>query len=252
MSLGANTLNFKNPSFCDNALFLKKLPPFLLYVAQNNSRTPPFSYRRALRQLENTLVKKGKTTKLFKNWPPASYIADYANIYYFNIFAKATRLTLASNAVVRRLSCINIMFRNHFLHFNVSNSKSRVLFSLRAGFFKKIFENRKSFKKSPVVATLLMKALRKYLIIIAPLHTYCRITGAPFSLSNLFHTLETPILHKFKNPVTGLLINEEKSPMSPFAPFFFAFVKNHISGSLKLKKRGRVKRKIYRKLIQKF
>jgi hypothetical protein len=205
-----------------------------------------------LNQFRKKLSKKGETAHLFCDWPANNEIADYLNTYYLLSLSVLARISFRIGVFFRQATCVNIMFWNHLLYLNISNSKSRVVFSLRAGFFKKIFENRKSFKKSPIVGTLLMKSLRKYLIIINPGRLYCRITGAPFSLSGLLHTLETPILHKFKNPVTGQLVNEEKYPTSPFTPLFFIFEKNHIYTSQKQKKRGRIKRKIYRKLIQKF
>jgi hypothetical protein len=114
----------------------------------------------------------------------------------------------------------------------------------------KFYEKKKSLKKTKTIKFLLIKFLRKILIILKITNLIFKIKKKPIYFLELLNLLNQPISHKFINPCDTKFIDETtKIKKNLFRFIFFIFSKNTSFSKLKLKKKGRIKRKILRKII---
>jgi hypothetical protein len=79
------------------------------------------------------------------------------------------------------------------------------------------------------------------------------IRGIPNLFSEFFTLFFTPITAPFKNPLTGYYYNDiiESKRLSPFRPLLLKFTRTKPYNFMKVCKKGRVKRKITRRLLSK-
>ena len=144
-------------------------------------------------------------------------------------------------------------FRTNKLFINMQNTRCENLIFLSLGFFLKYFAKRKALKKSKAFKLLLARSLRK-LFLLARLHKfYFYIKGVPIHFVSMLKMLNKRIDHPFFNPYTKAPFNE--SPLSSKltvikVPYFF-FLKNTTFVPVKTRKRGRIKRKLRRRLVAK-
>ena len=126
----------------------------------------------------------------------------------------------------------------------------RNYFSLRPGLLIKYLEGRKKgAKRTLPTKLLLMRFLRKLLIIshIDALNIF--VKGVPLHLAQLFSFLNRPLPHLFFDPVGGRTIDETGDDYAVFSHQSIFFTRSKPYGFQKTRKRGRVKRKIRRKII---
>ena len=139
------------------------------------------------------------------------------------------------------LNKFSISFENELFKHNY--------FSLSPGLLIKGFEYKKSLKSSYSLKLLLIKFVRKLLIVLGIKKLSLIIQGSPLNLSQCLRVLFKPLQHYFKNPLTSKFYEEIISKPSVFNLFNLVFKKVLAYKPLKLRKRGRVKRKIRRKLV---
>ena len=139
------------------------------------------------------------------------------------------------------LNKFNISFENELFKHNY--------FSLSPGLLIKGFEYKKSLKSSYSLKLLLVKFVRKLLIVLGIRKLSLIIQGSPLNLSQCLRVLFKPLQHYFKNPLTSKFYEEIISKPSVFSLFNLVFKKVFVYKPLKLRKKGRVKRKIHRKLV---
>jgi hypothetical protein len=121
---------------------------------------------------------------------------------------------------------------------------------LSTGLFIKFYEKKKSLKKTKTIKFLLIRFLRKILLISKINNLIFKIKKKPIYFLELLNLLNQRIIHKFLNPCENKFIDETVKPkINPFRFIFFIFLKNISYSKLKLKKKGRIKRKILRKII---
>lgn len=126
----------------------------------------------------------------------------------------------------------------------------RNYFSLRPGLLLKYLEGKKKgAKRTLPTKLLLMRFLRKLLIIsrIDSLNIF--VKGVPLHLSQLFNFLNRPLPHLFLDPLTGKTVDETGDEYANFLHQSIFFMRSKPYGFQKSRKRGRVKRKIRRKII---
>lgn len=97
---------------------------------------------------------------------------------------------------------------------------------------------------------LTMRFLRKLLLIIRFKNLTVHAKGVPLFLDTLINTLYRPVTHPMRNPLTGSLIDEVTSKPRNLLISGITFFHPKPYGSLKQKKKGRIKRKIRRKVIK--
>lgn len=142
------------------------------------------------------------------------------------------------------------MFKpNQRLYINLQNFKRRNFFFLSVGFFLKYFEKRKALKKNKSLKILLARYIRKLYLLVKFKHTLFFIRSIPTYLAELVNTLNTPIIHKFLTPFNDKLFEDSSLNQNIFNINYFIFLKNIDFSNNKIRKKGRIKRKITRKIF---
>lgn len=136
------------------------------------------------------------------------------------------------------------------MYINLQNNLNKKTYLyLTPGFFVKFFEKKKSIKKNKNTKILMSKYLRKIYIITKIKNQIIVVKNNPIFLIEFLTFLNSPIIHKFYDPLKKKIINEKKSPQFNTKTIYFIFFKNHEYSFNKKKKIGRIKRKIKRKII---
>ena len=124
-------------------------------------------------------------------------------------------------------------------------------FFLVPGLLIKGFDYKKSIKRSLAIKLLLIKLVRKMLIMLNVVNLNLIFKGTPINLTRYIKTLLAPITHFITNPISNELYDEVTKRSFKFNVHSIYFLKTLTYKTMKLRKRGRVKRKILRKLILK-
>jgi hypothetical protein len=134
---------------------------------------------------------------------------------------------------------------------NVLNSRKKNFLFVSTGFFIKYFENRKSFKKGKAVKLLIAKYLRKIFLLSRASNFLLIVKNNPTFLLEMLNFINIPIIHKFLDPISHKVIEEKNNDLCLIKFLYFIFLNNVNFSNNKIKKKGRIKRKIFRKLVLK-
>jgi hypothetical protein len=117
-----------------------------------------------------------------------------------------------------------------------------------SGLFIKFFEKRKSIKKNKNIKLLMIKYLRKLFIISKINNLILIIKKIPLFINEMINFLNTPIAHKFVNPIDNKIIDESLNRKISIRFLYFIFMENKNFSKNKTPSKGRIKRKILRKV----
>ena len=93
--------------------------------------------------------------------------------------------------------------------------------------------------------------LRKLLLVLALKHVEVLTRGVPLQVEPFLKTLFKPLSHAFTNPLTSEILDETSTPLSRLIELrAITFLHFKPFGYQKSRKKGRVKRKIRRKLFR--
>jgi hypothetical protein len=120
-------------------------------------------------------------------------------------------------------------------------------FFLSLGLLSKYLLKGKSFTKSKTVFILLASFLRKVLLFSSFKNLYLFINKTPLYFKEIMSTINDSVVNIYKNPFTDNLITEKDIP-NPFNFPVIVFTNNKPYGFMKAKQKGRLKRKISRRL----
>jgi len=120
---------------------------------------------------------------------------------------------------------------------------------LTQGFFLKFFEKKKSLKKTKTLKLLLARYLRKFLVLLNIKNKILIVKKNPTSLLEIISLINSPIIHKFNSPFSDKIIDDSQNVKTVFNASYCIFMKTLDFSKNKQKKRGRVKRKITRKIV---
>lgn len=178
-----------------------------------------------------------------------NYIYLY-NIFFTSIFNDIYYLLKIFSSSKNKINYFLILnFFNNKLFVNLQNFKKRNYFFLSTGLFIKFFEKKKSFKKSKTIKLLMSKFIRKLFIISKIKNIILIIKKNPVFLIEILSLLNLPIAHKFTNPIDKKIIEEKNENKILIKILYFIFLKNIDFSLNKGPQRGRIKRKILRKII---
>lgn len=104
-----------------------------------------------------------------------------------------------------------VSFPQNRMFVNLLNSKKKNFLFLSSGLFIKFFEKRKSFKKNKTIKILIAKYLRKIFIMTRLKNIVLISKNTPSSLVDFLVFLNTPIVHKFQDPLTNDIIEEKQN-----------------------------------------
>lgn len=143
-----------------------------------------------------------------------------------------------------------LTFRQEKLFVNLLNKHSINYLSLSLGLFTRFFSVQKSFKKNKILKIVLVKYLRK-LFLLTKLHFIdLFVKSSPFMLLELLTYLFEPSQKAFKDPLSGRMIDETRFNYKTFNLNYIYFFKSRQYNILKTRKKGRIKRKLQKKLIK--
>ena len=116
--------------------------------------------------------------------------------------------------------------------------------------FIQYFQYKKSIRKNKILKVLISKYLRKFFLILQLKYVSLHFSSTPLMLQEIITNLTTPLIKPLKNPLTLKTIDEDQLSQFRFVFLFFFFQKSKNFGTFKLRRKGRVKRRIIRKLIK--
>lgn len=129
--------------------------------------------------------------------------------------------------------------------------KKKNLIYMSSGFVIKFFDNRKAIKKTKIVKLMLARYVRKLCLLSNLTQIYLIVKGIPMFLPEMLGALNQRASHKFLDPHTNVLFDETDKRVLPQIikiPYFF-FLRNEAFSPVKLSRKGRIKRKLQRKII---
>jgi hypothetical protein len=106
-------------------------------------------------------------------------------------------------------------FKNK-LFINLQNHKKKNYTFISPGLFIKFFEKKKSLKKTKTVKFLMAKYLRKLFIISKITNIILIIKNTPSHLVEIIKLINTPVIHKFIDPIHHKEIDETDSKIRHF------------------------------------
>lgn len=120
-------------------------------------------------------------------------------------------------------------------------------FFLSLGLLSKFLLKGKSFTKSKTVFILLASFLRKVLLFSSFKNLYLFVNKTPLYFKEIMSTINDSVVNIYKNPFSNSLVTE-KEINNPFIFPVIVFTNNKPYGFMKAKQKGRLKRKISRRL----
>ena len=125
-------------------------------------------------------------------------------------------------------------------------------FSLSVGLFLKFLNGKKSLKKAKLIKILLMKYVRKLLVVSEVRDLVIFTKRTPVFFTELCNALLTPIIRPFYNPFTTFMYDDTR--LNSIKPKLVVkqinFYQPKAFGSMKAPRRGRLKRKIMRRIVR--
>jgi len=114
--------------------------------------------------------------------------------------------------------------------------------------FSKFFNKPKGFLKNKQVYLLLTNFIKKVIMYTSIKHIILFIKKLPKYFNEIINNIELPSNSLYNNPFTNEIV-DEKIQKNYFNWVNIFFLNNRPFGLVKLKKKGRLKRKIKRKII---
>ena len=167
------------------------------------------------------------------------FYSIYIDIFFFIKFIKSKK---------RLIYFLILSFKKKKLYINFKNINKKNYLSLSTGLFIKFFEKRKSIKKNKAIKLLMAKYLRKLFIISKIKNIILIIKKTPIFISEIVNFFNLPIAHKFLNPIEQKIIEELPNDSLNIKFLYFIFSENKNFSKNKLAQKGRIKRKILRKV----
>lgn len=169
------------------------------------------------------------------------FYSIYIDIYYFTKFVKAKKNKLFYFLI--------LSFKKNKLFINITNSLKKNFLSMSTGLFIKFFEKKKSFKKNKTIKLLMAKYIRKIFLISRIKNSILILKKNPIFLIEIINFFNSPIAHKFIDPIENKIIEETNDNFIWIRFLYFIFIENKDFSNNKKPQKGRIKRKILRKVI---
>lgn len=180
-------------------------------------------------------------------------VFQFCSFYKNKIFNLFSSVFLAVREIKTFGRGVNNFFLLKFVRNKITavlqNFKFRNLTSVISGFFIKYFDNQKSKKKSKTVKLLIARYFRKVFIVSRLRFFNVILNRNPVDVPSFFTTLHSPIITPFYDPYKEEIIDETLQPKFNISVNYFLFKNSIPFHKRKLKKKGRIKRKILRKLV---
>jgi hypothetical protein len=144
---------------------------------------------------------------------------------------------------------LNLNFRRRRFFPTVSSlAHGDTYITLSLGLFAKFFNKGKSFLKSKSVYLALAGFLRKVLLFSSIKNFFLFIKRTPLYLNEILAAINNPVVNIYKHPFTAEIVTEKSTPSNFYFPMII-FLSNKSYGYMKSRSRGRLKRKIFKRLV---
>jgi len=137
--------------------------------------------------------------------------------------------------------------RNRFFP-DLQTKSSSIYFNLSLGLFAFFYKKGKFFIKNKQVFLVLASFLRKMLLFCSIGNLIFVVKRTPIYLQELLTTLNNPVINLYKHPFYDETVNEGVLK-NKFNFKLFLFLTNRPYGFVKVRKKGRVKRKITKRIV---
>jgi hypothetical protein len=121
---------------------------------------------------------------------------------------------------------------------------------LSLGIISKLLNKGKAFIKNKLVFLILAGFLRKVLMFSGIKDLSLVIKHIPLYLQDILNIINSPVINTYKNPYNNNLLVDETFLNNVFYFNFFLFYNNKSYTFQKSKKKGRIKRKISKRVIK--
>jgi hypothetical protein len=136
-----------------------------------------------------------------------------------------------------------------FLNLTSENS-GKTYIHLSMGMFKNFFTLQKSFRKNKILKLVMAKYLRRLFLVLKVKKLNLRVNSSPIFLQEFLNLLFYKTKKPFSNPLNGKVVWESRSSRQPFRIMEVRFRFSQKFTFNKVKKKGRVKRKILKKIFK--
>lgn len=193
-----------------------------------------------------------ESSSFYKKWSTSFNL--YQLIFFSPIWdGLLTLKSLNKSLIFKKFYRLFFTFRNRRFFVNLTNfNQSKNYLFLSTGMFIQYFQYKRSLRKNKLLKILIAKYLRKFFLILQLKYISIHFNSTPLLLQELITNITTPLIKPLKNPLTHKVIDEDhvSSSQPRFLFLFFFFQKSKNFGIHKFKRKGRIKRRILRKLIK--
>jgi len=126
--------------------------------------------------------------------------------------------------------------------------KGSIYFNFSLGMFSSFFKKGKFFIKNKQVYLVIVSFIRKILLFSSLDHLFFVVSRTPIYLQEMLVTLNNPVVNFYKHPFADEVI-DESFVKNAFDFEMFIFLNSRPYGFVKTRKRGRVKRKITKRIV---
>jgi hypothetical protein len=187
-----------------------------------------------------------------RRFSTVSFFVEFYRVFFFKNFCGAHYWLKQLRRVPRAFIDLKLYFRRKSLFVLIHDRHNRTYASFSTGFFIKFFKKKKTLKKHKLLRVLVGRYLRKLFILAAVKNLRVTIQGVPLYLLEILNSMNRPSTHVFYDPVTEKNISDTaKTGCITARAVYFFFIKNVPFVIQRSRKKGRIKRKIRRKLIAK-
>jgi hypothetical protein len=202
--------------------------------------------------------KRNRVSYLYTNLLILSITYNWLKFYhYYSFLWDQPRLDLffiKQRYYLRNLNVphyqLILTFRQGKLFVNLLNKYKLNYLYLSLGLFSRFFSTQKAFKKNKILKIVLSKYLRKLLLLTQLDFIDLYVKSSPFMLLEILTYLFEPLQKVFKDPLSGRLFDETRFKYKDFRLNYIYFNQSRQYNFLKIRKKGRIKRKLQKKLVK--
>ena len=165
------------------------------------------------------------------------------NNHFFNTFFIKTNSHFFNN---KKILMLNYKRSRFFPNIQDMN---KTYLSLSLGMFSKFFNKGKSFIKNKSNFLVIAGFLRKVLTYTSIKNLILIVKRNPLFLQEILSNINQPVISNYKHPFNDNLVDEILFN-KPFYFFIFIFINSKKYTFMKIRKKGRVKRKILKKVVK--
>jgi len=248
--LNAQLVKLKQPVFLSTAVNATHyLTPVLLRLKKKTISKQQYPLKTQWHLIKFLLLYPHSLLNFTKSW---SAIALNNGELLLNPFQDFGAIFSFNNRPISK-NYLNLILKQKQTRFyvNLLNENNLNYLHLSVGMFLKYFESKKSLKKKKFLKILMIKYLRKFFIVTKIKIVRFLFKSLAGSLHDFFFFFNKRLGKRFTNPLTGKIIDETEQSRLTTQPHSLIFINNKsFTAPLKLRKRGRIKRKIWKKLVK--